>query len=104
MLAGFALAAVTYMYIFAGLTHFANPKLENALANAPVTLTTDPAECSFQFKATGTGEVHARLDLGSPPACSGGASLFAGTPQRRGNPARACAQKRCRLVLRPSGC
>jgi MFS family permease len=54
MLAGFALAAVTYMYIFGGLTHFANPKLENALANAPVTLTTDPAECSFQFKATGT--------------------------------------------------
>jgi MFS family permease len=54
MLAGFALAAVTYMFIFQGLTHFANPKLENALANAPVTLTTDPAECSFQFKATGT--------------------------------------------------
>jgi MFS family permease len=54
MLAGFALAAVTYMFNFQGLTHFANPKLENALANAPVTLTTDPAECSFQFKATGT--------------------------------------------------
>jgi MFS family permease len=54
MLAGFALAAVTYFYIFAGITHFANPKLESALANAPVTVTADPAECSFQFKATGT--------------------------------------------------
>jgi MFS family permease len=54
MLAGFALAAVTYFYIFAGLTHFANPKLEAALANAPVTVTADPGECSFQFKATGT--------------------------------------------------
>jgi MFS family permease len=54
MLAGFALAAVTYFYIFAGITHFANPKLENALANAPVTVTADPAQCSFQFKATGT--------------------------------------------------
>ena len=54
MLAGFALAAVTYFYIFQGITHFANPKLELALANAPVTVTSNPAECSFQFKATGT--------------------------------------------------
>jgi MFS family permease len=53
MLAGFALAAVTYFYIFQGITHFANPKLEAALANAPVTVTADPGECSFQFKATG---------------------------------------------------
>src|ERR1700684_3570461 len=54
MLAGFALAAVTYFYVFQGITHFANPKLENALATAPVTVTADPSECSFQFKATGT--------------------------------------------------
>ena len=54
MLAGFALAAVTYFPIFQGITHFANPKLEAALAAAPVTVTADPAECSFQFKATGT--------------------------------------------------
>ncbi|MFZ3358926.1 MAG: MFS transporter [Xanthobacteraceae bacterium] len=53
MLAGFALAAVTYFYIFQGITHFANPKLEAALAASPVTVTADPAECSFQFKATG---------------------------------------------------
>ena len=54
MLAGFALAAVTYFYIFQGITHFANPKLAAALAASPVTVTADPAECSFQFKATGT--------------------------------------------------
>jgi MFS family permease len=54
MLAGFALAVVTYFPIFQGLTHFANPKLEHALATAPVTVTADPSECSFQFKATGT--------------------------------------------------
>jgi MFS family permease len=53
MLAGFALAAVTYFYLFQGITHFANPKLEAALAASPVTVTADPAECSFQFKATG---------------------------------------------------
>jgi MFS family permease len=54
MLAGFALGAVTYFAIFQGITHFANPKLEAALAAAPVTVTADPRECSFQFKATGT--------------------------------------------------
>ena len=54
MLAGFALGALTYFPIFQGLTHFANPRLEQALASAPVTVTADPAECSFQFKATGT--------------------------------------------------
>src|ERR1700761_2069698 len=36
MLAGFALAVVTYFPIFQGITHFANPKLEHALATAPV--------------------------------------------------------------------
>jgi len=54
MLAGFALAVATYFPIFQGITHFANPKLEAALAAAPVVVTADPAECSFQFKATGT--------------------------------------------------
>ncbi len=54
MLAGFVLAVVTYFPIFQGITHFANPKLEAALAAAPVTVTADPSECSFQFKATGT--------------------------------------------------
>jgi MFS family permease len=54
MMAGFALAALTYFPIFQGLTHFANPKLESALAASPVVVTADPAECSFQFKATGT--------------------------------------------------
>ena len=53
ILAGFALAAFTYLPIFQGLTHFANPKLESALAASPVIVTADPAECSFQFKATG---------------------------------------------------
>ena len=54
ILAGFLLAALTYFPIFKGITHFANPKLEAALASAPVTVIADPTECSFQFKATGT--------------------------------------------------
>jgi MFS family permease len=54
MMAGFALAAITYFPIFQGITHFANPKLEAALAASPVVVTADASECSFQFKATGT--------------------------------------------------
>ncbi|HLN38850.1 MAG TPA: MFS transporter [Xanthobacteraceae bacterium] len=53
ILAGFALAVATYFPLFQGITHFANPKLESALANAPVTVMADPAECSFQFNPTG---------------------------------------------------
>jgi MFS family permease len=63
LLAGFALAVVTYFPIFEGITHFANPKLEHALATAPVTVTADPAKCSFQFKATGTEKFTTPCDV-----------------------------------------
>jgi MFS family permease len=53
ILAGFALAVATYFPLFQGITHFANPKLEAALSGAPIVVTADPNECSFQFKATG---------------------------------------------------
>jgi MFS family permease len=63
MLAGFALAVVTYFPIFQGITHFANPKLEQALSSAPVLVTADPANCSFQFKATGTEKFTTPCDV-----------------------------------------
>ncbi|WP_035722826.1 MFS transporter [Bradyrhizobium sp. ARR65] len=63
ILAGFLLAAVTYFPIFKGITHFANPRLEAALASAPVTVIADPGECSFQFKATGTEKFTTGCDI-----------------------------------------
>jgi MFS family permease len=63
MLAGFALAVVTYFPIFQGITHFANPKLEHALAASPVVVTADPGQCSFQFKATGTEKFTTACDI-----------------------------------------
>jgi MFS family permease len=63
IMAGFLLAAVTYFPIFKGITHFANPKLEAALASAPVTVIADPGECSFQFKATGTEKYTSGCDI-----------------------------------------
>lgn len=63
ILAGFLLAMLTYFPIFKGITHFANPKLEAALAASPVTVIADPSECSFQFKATGTEKFTTGCDI-----------------------------------------
>ncbi len=63
ILAGFLLAALTYFPIFKAITHYANPKLETALSSSPVTVITDPSECSFQFKATGTEKFTTGCDI-----------------------------------------
>ena len=63
ILAGFALAVLTYFPIFAALTHFVNPKLERALASAPVIVTADPAECSFQFNPVGVSKFTTSCDI-----------------------------------------
>jgi MFS family permease len=53
VMAGCLLAAVTYFPIFQGLTHYANPAVENASASNPVVVVADPATCSFQFDPVG---------------------------------------------------
>jgi len=53
VLAGCVLAALTYFPVFKGLTHYANPGLEAAVASNPVTVVADPADCSFQFDPIG---------------------------------------------------
>ncbi len=63
MLAGFLLGATTYFWIFQGLTHYVNPKLEAALANAPVTVIADPSECSFQFNPVGISQFRTSCDI-----------------------------------------
>jgi MFS family permease len=63
ILAGFALGVITYFPIFQGLTHFANPKLEAAIAGAPVTVVADPAECSFQFNPVGVAKFTTTCDI-----------------------------------------
>jgi len=49
ILGGCLLAALLYFPIFKGLTVVANPALAHAQQTAPVTVTADPAQCSFQF-------------------------------------------------------
>ncbi len=53
IMAGCILAALTYFPTFKGLTHFANPALERAVATAPITVEADPKDCSFQFDPIG---------------------------------------------------
>ncbi|MDR7133078.1 MFS family permease [Lysobacter niastensis] len=53
VMAGCLLAALTYFPIFKGLTHYANPAVEEARANAPAVVHADPATCSFQFDPIG---------------------------------------------------
>ncbi|MDE2400297.1 MAG: MHS family MFS transporter [Burkholderiales bacterium] len=63
ILAGCLIAALTYFPLFKGLTEAANPALARALASAPVTLTADPTECSFQFNPTGTAKFTSSCDI-----------------------------------------
>jgi MFS family permease len=53
VLAGCVLAAVTYVPIFEGITHYANPAIETAAATSPVTVVADPNACTFQFDPVG---------------------------------------------------
>lgn len=48
ILAGLALAVLTYFPIFKALTQAANPELAAAQASAKIVVTADPASCSFQ--------------------------------------------------------
>ncbi len=76
---GLLLAIITYLpntpvSIFNNLTHYANPKLESAMANAPATITVDPAECTFQFNPTGTAKFTSSCDIAKQVMASNSAS------------------------------
>jgi hypothetical protein len=49
ILAGCLIAAVTYFPLFAGLTHYINPALEEFSAKTPITVTADPGICQFHI-------------------------------------------------------
>jgi MFS family permease len=49
ILAGCAIAALTYFPLFAGLTHYVNPGLEEFQKKTPISVTADPATCQFHI-------------------------------------------------------
>ncbi|RFO96185.1 MFS transporter [Rhodoferax lacus] len=85
ILAGCLLAALTYFPVFTALTKAANPDLAAAQAAAKVTVTADPAECSFQFNPTGTKKFTSSCDIAKQRLASASVSYDniaapAGTP------------------------
>jgi MFS family permease len=49
VLGGCVLAILLLLPVYRGVTHFVNPALETAIAERPVTVIADPAECRYQF-------------------------------------------------------
>ncbi len=79
IMAGLLLAVITYIpntpvSVFNGLTHFANPALEKAMATSPASITVDPAECSFQFNPTGTVKFTSSCDIAKQVMATNSAS------------------------------
>jgi len=85
ILAGCLLAVLTYFPVFEALTKAANPDLYAAQQSAKVTVTADPAECSFQFNPTGTKKFTSSCDIAKQRLASASVSYEnvaapAGTP------------------------
>ncbi|HEU0311192.1 MAG TPA: MFS transporter [Sphingomicrobium sp.] len=60
IMAGCALAALTYFPLFGALTEAANPALARAQASAPVSVIADPSRCSLQFDPVGRNKFDRR--------------------------------------------
>jgi MFS family permease len=79
IMGGLFLAIILYIpntpvSLFNGLTHFANPALEKAMASAPASITADLNECTFQFNPTGTAKFTSSCDIAKQVMASNSAS------------------------------
>ncbi|MDB4976311.1 MAG: ral substrate transporter [Myxococcaceae bacterium] len=63
ILGGCLLAALTYFPLFKAITHYANPALEAAVADAPVVVVADDARCAVQFNPVGTTQFTSPCDI-----------------------------------------
>jgi MFS family permease len=63
IMAGLALAIVTYFPLFKALTWAANPALATAQDSVRATVTAAPGDCRFQFNPTGTAKFTTSCDI-----------------------------------------
>lgn len=63
IMTGCLIACLTYIPIFKGITHYANPALERAQNSAPVYIVADPDTCSLQFNPVGIASFTSSCDL-----------------------------------------
>ncbi len=90
ILAGCALAALTYFPAFQMLTAAANPAMAKAQQNAAVIMAADPGSCSFQFDPIGGNKFEGSgCDIIKSTLAKAGASYTSFTRERMtGEPAR----------------
>ncbi len=74
ILSGCLIAALTYFPLFGALMHAANPALADAQQKSPVTVYSDPAQCSLQFNPTGTVKFTSTCDVAKEFLAKGGIS------------------------------
>jgi MFS family permease len=72
MMAGIALAAVSFFMGFTQILHFGNPALVAASKNAPLIVRIDPKTCTAQFDPTGTAVFATSCDLARSAATATG--------------------------------
>jgi MFS family permease len=63
IMAGCAIAALTYFPIFKALTKAANPAIFEAAAANPITVRANDADCSFQFDPIGKAKFNTSCDI-----------------------------------------
>jgi MFS family permease len=63
ILSGCLIAALTYFPLFGALMEVANPAMAYAQTKNPVTVYSDPAQCSLQFNPTGTDKFTSTCDV-----------------------------------------
>jgi MFS family permease len=86
VLLGCVLAACTYFPIFKGLTHFANPGIEEAARSHPVTILADEAFCSVQFDLLGKTKFLRSCDIAKAVLAKAGVP-YSAEPGPAGTPA-----------------
>ncbi|MBN6772700.1 MHS family MFS transporter [Pseudomonas granadensis] len=62
LMLGLLLATALYFPIFKSLAHYANPAIDLASRQAPITVTADPATCTFQFDPVGKAKFDSPCD------------------------------------------
>ena len=62
LMIGLLLATALYFPIFKTLAHYANPAIDQASRQAPITVIADPATCTFQFDPVGKARFDSPCD------------------------------------------
>ncbi|WP_455920921.1 MFS transporter [Pseudomonas putida] len=62
LMTGLLLATLLYFPLFKGLSHYANPQIDQASRQAPITVMADPSGCTFQFDPVGKARFDSPCD------------------------------------------